>query len=77
MTAEAPAEPFDFEAVFHAHYRLYWCAVRTALDELRRRSRRERYERWFGIRARSDDPERTHTAAEERIRISVERPQPD
>jgi RNA polymerase sigma-70 factor (ECF subfamily) len=109
MTAEDSAS-FDFEAVFHAHYRriarvivrviqdpsradelavdvfwklwrhssahgphaagwLYRTAVRTALDELRRRSRRERYERWLGVHARSHDPEQTHNAAQERVRI--------
>ena len=110
MTAEAPTESFDFDAVFHTHYRriarvivrviqdpsradelavdvfwklwrhpsahgphaagwLYRCAVRAAVDELRRRSRRERYERWFGINAVSHDPEQTHNQGEERIRI--------
>jgi RNA polymerase sigma-70 factor (ECF subfamily) len=53
----------------HAAGWLYRSAVRAALDELRRRSRREKYERWFGISARPDDPEQTHDAAEERVRI--------
>ena len=110
MTAGAQTESFDFEAVFHTHYRriarvivrviqdpsradelavdvfwklwrhspahgphaagwLYRSAVRAALDELRRRSRREKYERWFGITARPQDPEQAHHATEERIRI--------
>jgi RNA polymerase sigma-70 factor (ECF subfamily) len=110
MTADAPTDSFDFEAVFHAHYRriarvivrviqdpsradelavdvfwklwrhssahgphaagwLYRTAVRAALDELRRRSRRERYERWFGVTARAHDPEQMHNAAEQQIRI--------
>ena len=110
MTAEAPTDSFDFEAVFHTHYRriarvivrviqdpsradelavdvfwklwrhspahgphaagwLYRSAVRAALDELRRRSRREKYERWFGVTARAHDPEQMHNAAEQQIRI--------
>jgi len=108
---EAPAETFDFEAVFHLHYRriarvivrviqdpsraeelavevfwklwrhpsahgahsagwLYRTASRAAVDELRKRTRREKYERWFGIgMPPSGDPERSREAAEERIRI--------
>jgi len=110
MTAEAPADSFDFEVVFHCHYRriarviyrvvqdpsradelavdvfcklwrhssahgpnaagwLYRSAVRVALDELRRRSRREKYERWFGVSAPSTDPERAHEVSQERTRI--------
>lgn len=48
---------------------LYRSAVRAALDELRKRSRREKYERWFGVSAPPDDPERAHETAEERTRI--------
>ena len=48
---------------------LYRTAVRTALDELRRRARREKYERWFGFRASSGDPEIAREASEERTRI--------
>ena len=110
MRADAPAEPFDFEGIFHTHYRrvarvifrvvqdpsraeelaveVFWklwrhpsahgphcagwlhrSAVRIGLDELRKRSRREKYERWFGMGAPADNPERAHEAAEERTRI--------
>jgi RNA polymerase sigma-70 factor (ECF subfamily) len=48
---------------------LYRSAVRAALDELRRRSRREKYERWFGVITFSDNPERAQEAVEERTRI--------
>jgi RNA polymerase sigma-70 factor (ECF subfamily) len=48
---------------------LYRSAVRTAIDELRKRTRREKYERWFGAGRRTDDPERSQQAAEERTRI--------
>ena len=110
MRAEAPADSFDYEAVFHTHYRriartifrviqdpsraeelavdvfwklwrhpsahgphcagwLYRAAVRTALDELRKRARREKYESWFGFPAPSGDPEEAREASEERTRI--------
>jgi RNA polymerase sigma-70 factor (ECF subfamily) len=111
VSAGESALPFDFEAVFHAHYHriarvivrviqdpsraeelavdvfcklwrhpsahgphcagwLYRSAVRSALDELRKRTRREKYERWFGINTPpSEDPERSREAAEERTRI--------
>jgi RNA polymerase sigma-70 factor, ECF subfamily len=111
IRAEAPAETFDFEAIFHSHYRriarvilrviqdpsraeelavevfwklwrhpsahgphcagwLYRTASRAAVDELRKRTRREKYERWFGFtRPPSGDPERSREAAEERTRI--------
>jgi RNA polymerase sigma-70 factor (ECF subfamily) len=106
----APDAPFDFEAVFQAHYGrltrvicrviqdpsraeeltvevfwklwqhpsghgphcaawLYRTAVRKAVDELRRRSRREKYEAWFGIRTPSGDPEIARAASEERTRV--------
>ena len=112
MSVEAPAEAFDYEAVFRTSYRrvarvifrviqdpsrseelavdvfwklwrhpsaqgphcagwLYRTAVRAALDELRRRARREKYERWFGFRAPSGDPEVAREASEERTRIRV------
>jgi RNA polymerase sigma factor (sigma-70 family) len=48
---------------------LYRAAVRAALDELRRRSRREKYERWFGVNQPPSDPETAREASEERIRI--------
>ena len=102
---------FDFEAVFHAHYRriarvivrviqdpsraeelavdvfcklwrhpsahgphcagwLYRSAIRSALDELRKRTRREKYEHWFGInRPPPVDPEQSREVVEERTRI--------
>jgi RNA polymerase sigma-70 factor (ECF subfamily) len=108
---ETPTEAFDFEAVFHGHYRrvarvilrviqdpsraeevavevfwklwrhpsahgpqcagwLYRTASRAAVDELRKRTRREKYERWFGFNTQpSGDPERSREAAEERLRI--------
>jgi len=54
---EAPTDTFDFEAVFHTHFRRIARVIvrviqdpsRAALDELRRRTRREKYERWFGF----------------------------
>ena len=48
---------------------LYRSAIRLALDELRRRSRREKYERWFGVNTPSTDPERAREEAETRTRI--------
>jgi RNA polymerase sigma-70 factor (ECF subfamily) len=48
---------------------LYRTAVRAALDELRKRARREKYESWFGFRAPSGDPEVAREASEERTRI--------
>jgi RNA polymerase sigma-70 factor (ECF subfamily) len=48
---------------------LYRSATRLALDELRRRSRREKYERWFGVGARSRDPEQACAEVETRHRI--------
>jgi RNA polymerase sigma-70 factor (ECF subfamily) len=48
---------------------LYRSAVRAGVDELRKRSRREKYERWFGFSPPSGDPERAREANEERTRI--------
>ena len=48
---------------------LYRTAVRAAVDELRTRARREKYERWLGIDRPVDDPERSREAAEERTKI--------
>ena len=48
---------------------LYRSAVRIAVDELRTRARREKYERWLGVDRSSDDPERSQEAAEERTKI--------
>lgn len=50
---------------------LYKAAVRRGLDELRRRSRRNRYEGLFGIGQRVATPEeiRTTSEAQERVRL--------
>jgi RNA polymerase sigma factor (sigma-70 family) len=48
---------------------LYRAAVRAALDELRKRSRREKYERWFEFNTAAANPEQAQQAAEERTRI--------
>jgi RNA polymerase sigma-70 factor (ECF subfamily) len=110
LSSDAPAESFDYEAVFDGHYRriarvifrviqdpsraeelavdvfwklwrhpsaqgpqcagwLYRSAVRAALDELRKRSRREKYERWFEVKSPSGDPEAARAATEQRARI--------
>jgi RNA polymerase sigma-70 factor (ECF subfamily) len=50
---------------------LYRVAVRKGLDELRRRTRRSRYERLFGSVGRVPTPEEVHTATEERQRVSL------
>jgi RNA polymerase sigma-70 factor (ECF subfamily) len=50
---------------------LYRTAVRAALDELRTRTRREKYERWFGFRGPSGDPEAARQASEARTRIRI------
>ena len=48
---------------------LYRAAVRKGLDELRRRSRRERYERLFGLRGTVATPEEVRVATEGRERV--------
>ena len=49
---------------------LYRSAVRAAVDELRTRTRREKYERWFGFGGTSsEDPERSREIGEKRTRI--------
>lgn len=48
---------------------LYRSAVRAGVDELRMRSRREKYERWFRSSPPSGDPERARETSEERTRI--------
>jgi RNA polymerase sigma-70 factor (ECF subfamily) len=48
---------------------LYRAAVRIGLDELRRQSRRRKYERWLGWVGRPPDPEQLHLAAEEQSRV--------
>jgi RNA polymerase sigma factor (sigma-70 family) len=53
----------------HSAAWLYRSAVRAGVDELRKRSRREKYESWFGLNAPSGDPERARETNEERTRI--------
>jgi RNA polymerase sigma-70 factor (ECF subfamily) len=48
---------------------LYRSAVRAAVDELRKRSRREKYERWFGVAAPLGDPEAAREVTEQRTRV--------
>ena len=48
---------------------LYRAAVRKALDELRRRNRRARYESLFRFRSPVPTPEEIRAAAEERTRV--------
>jgi RNA polymerase sigma-70 factor (ECF subfamily) len=48
---------------------LHRTAVRAALDELRQRARRQKYERWFGARAPDGDPEQSRQHSEDRERI--------
>ena len=50
---------------------LYRTAVRTGLDELRRRTRRTRYERLFGSVRGTPTPEEIHAATEERERVRL------
>jgi RNA polymerase sigma-70 factor (ECF subfamily) len=49
---------------------LYRTAVRTALDELRRQTRRTRYERLVGF-VRGPTPEELHAATEEQERVRL------
>ena len=46
-------------------------AVRKALDELRRQTRRARYEQFLGFGKPAADPESLHAAAEEQQRVRV------
>jgi RNA polymerase sigma-70 factor (ECF subfamily) len=48
---------------------LYRAAVRVALDELRRQSRREKYERLFGFPGRVKTPEELQAASEEQLQV--------
>ena len=48
---------------------LYRTAVRTALDELRRRTRRSRYERFFGWARTQPTPEDVRSSEEEQERV--------
>ncbi|MGH9612518.1 MAG: sigma-70 family RNA polymerase sigma factor [Bryobacteraceae bacterium] len=52
---------------------LYRTAVRTGLDELRRQTRRTRYERLLGIVRRTPTPEeiRAETEEQERVRLVI------
>ena len=48
---------------------LYRTAVRVGLDELRRRTRRERYEKLLGFLKPSPTPEELHAAAQEQTNV--------
>jgi RNA polymerase sigma-70 factor (ECF subfamily) len=48
---------------------LYRAAVRKALDEIRRRTRRARYESFFGFREPVPTPEEVRAATEEKTRV--------
>jgi RNA polymerase sigma-70 factor (ECF subfamily) len=48
---------------------LYRTAVRLGLDELRRQTRRERYESLLAVIRRTPTPEQLHAAAEEQNRV--------
>jgi RNA polymerase sigma-70 factor (ECF subfamily) len=48
---------------------LYRAAVRLALDELRKQSRREKYERLFGLGRRAATPEDVQAASEQQRQI--------
>lgn len=48
---------------------LYRAAIRIALDELRRKARRQRYEWLLGWGERSGNPEEAHAASEERAQV--------
>jgi RNA polymerase sigma factor (sigma-70 family) len=50
---------------------LYRVAVRTALDELRRQTRRDRYESLFGFARRPPTPEEIHTTVQEQERVRL------
>lgn len=50
---------------------LYKTAVRRGLDELRRRTRRERYEGLFGMARRVSTPEEIHASGEEQERVRL------
>jgi RNA polymerase sigma-70 factor, ECF subfamily len=50
---------------------LYRAAVRKALDELRRRTRRARYERLLGFARPVPTPEEAHAANEEQQRVGA------
>jgi RNA polymerase sigma-70 factor (ECF subfamily) len=48
---------------------LYRTAVRLALDELRRRSRQARYQRWLGWTGRVESPDQLFAADQEQGRV--------
>lgn len=50
---------------------LYRAAVRMGLDELRRQTRRTRYESFFGFHRATPTPEELHSASEERERVRL------
>src|SRR5271163_3456599 len=50
---------------------LYRTAVRKALDELRRRTRRTRYESLFGFQSPVPTPEEVRAASEEQTRVRL------
>jgi RNA polymerase sigma-70 factor, ECF subfamily len=50
---------------------LYRVAVRTGLDELRRQTRRTRYEQLLGVVGRAASPEEIRAATEERERVRL------
>jgi RNA polymerase sigma-70 factor, ECF subfamily len=50
---------------------LYRTAVRESLDELRRQTRRERYESLFSFAGSSPTPEQIHSAQQERDRVRL------
>lgn len=53
------------------HGWLYRVAVRKALDELRRQTRRARYESLFGFSKPAPNPEQSHAANEEQQRVRL------
>jgi RNA polymerase sigma-70 factor (ECF subfamily) len=53
------------------HGWLYRVAVHKALDELRRQTRRARYESLFGLAKPAPNPEQAHAANEEQQRVRV------
>lgn len=48
---------------------LYRAAVRVALDELRKQSRREKYERLFGLSRRVETPEEIQAASQQQRQV--------
>ena len=50
---------------------LYRTAIRLALDELRKRVRREKYERFFGLGRKPPTPEELYLQSEEQRRVRI------